>query len=398
VKALAEVVHDRIAMLRDIQHVQVDYAPDRYSGHPRQGGIFNFAPRNEIAVIYNRAACRYLEPADVRHDYHGYHGRAHQVLARSLDGGKTWDRQHDVIIFDETWPLEQRRAFLKQVETLPPPARDRINLASPDTAIFFGRTWAGEGHPPGMLAFALRSPDRGKTWESVPSPIHPPTDRGMILKDGHPLVQMPDGTQLGVMTHGPGVWLFGTDDDGITWDCIAQVCVDPTGFGRSTYAGLILLPSGRLQCYSLNIGGWRDAIQMNHSDDGGYAWSTPRPIVRWGQSPWASLRRSQSWAGADAFRKHYRSPWPLRLADGRLVVLFARRKPPFGIGVIVSENEGHTWSPEQILRNDASTPDLGYPVATEVSPGRIFTAYYMTLDDGNAFGGTRFIAGSHFLI
>ena len=45
---------------------------------------------------------------------------------------------------------------------------------------------------------------------------------------------------------------------------------------------------------------------------------------------------------------------------------------------------------------DGPTTDLGYPVATEAEPGRIFTAYYFTMDDGNGFGGTRYIAGSSF--
>ena len=90
----------------------------------------------------------------------------------------------------------------------------------------------------------------------------------------------------------------------------------------------------------------------------------------------------------------YNSPWPLRLEDGRIVVLFTRRKPPYGIGLILSQDDGETWSDEQVVRADASTRDIGYPVATEIEPGRIFLAYYYTLDDGNGFGGTRFIAGS----
>ena len=60
----------------------------------------------------------------------------------------------------------------------------------------------------------------------------------------------------------------------------------------------------------------------------------------------------------------YRSPWPMLLRDGRIVVIFARRKAPNGIGLIVSEDDGRTWSDEVILRNDAPSSDLGYPVAT----------------------------------
>ena len=94
----------------------------------------------------------------------------------------------------------------------------------------------------------------------------------------------------------------------------------------------------------------------------------------------------------------YRSPWPLRLRDGRIVVLFARRKAPPGIGLLVSEDDGATWSAEGIVRDDGSGGDLGYPVATELDDGRIFTAYYFMEDDGNNFGGTRHIAGSFFRV
>jgi hypothetical protein len=94
--------------------------------------------------------------------------------------------------------------------------------------------------------------------------------------------------------------------------------------------------------------------------------------------------------------KYYRSPWPMLLSDGRLVVVFARRKVPYGIGGIVSKDDGLTWSKEFVIRADGSTPDIGYPVATELDDGRIFTAYYFTVADGNRLGGSRFIGGSFF--
>lgn len=383
--------------LAELEHIDVDYARDRYAGHPRQGGIFNFGD-GEIAVIYNRAPCAYKNYSDVKHDLGGYHSRAQIILARSFDRGGTWDRGDDVVIFDERAPIEERRAFVQQVQASPTIARDRIDLAAADSAIFFGRTYAGEGRAPSMLCYALRSADRGHSWEPVPTPVQPPLGHGVVHKDGHPPVQMPDGTQLAAMTVGlptGGVVLYGSDDNGLSWEPLARVCEDPTGDGRPTYAGLLLLPSGRLQCYTLNIDGLRDAIQMNYSDDGGYSWSEPKPIVRWGRSPWAARRRETGTLQAAA-GKHYRSPWPMKLADGRTLVLFARRKIPRGIGLIVSEDDGATWSDEQILRADAPITDLGYPVATEVEPGRIFTAYYFTKDDGNGFGGTRYIAGSSF--
>ena len=66
------------------------------------------------------------------------------------------------------------------------------------------------------------------------------------------------------------------------------------------------------------------------------------------------------------------------------------------MGVVVSEDDGATWSTEAVIRADASDGGLSYPVATQLDDGRIFTAYYFMEDDGNNFGGTRYIAGSFF--
>ena len=52
--------------------------------------------------------------------------------------------------------------------------------------------------------------------------------------------------------------------------------------------------------------------------------------------------------------KFYRSPWPMLLKDGRILVLFTRRMPPLGIGGVVSEDEGKTWSQEFVVRKDAA--------------------------------------------
>ena len=122
-------------MLHDIEHIVVDCDRNRYAGHPRQGGIFQFGP-SEIAVLYNRAPCRYQEPADCAHDLGGYHSRSQQILTRSLDGGRTWKHADDVVVFDETRPIEERRAFVGQVDANPAIARERIDLNSPDAAVF----------------------------------------------------------------------------------------------------------------------------------------------------------------------------------------------------------------------------------------------------------------------
>lgn len=394
--------------IRDIRHLKICSSKDTYCGHPRQGGILNFG-NGEIALIHNHAPCAYRVKEDVQHDYFGYHRRATYLLQRSFDGGETWPESGNVEVFRECDPIEKRREFIAQYSETA--ERDDISLASPDTCTFFRVTYVGEADNRGMPApvlFCLRSPDRGRTWERVPTVIRPAHGYVGINRHNPRITKIPDGTFLasfscvlpgepsaeetfGARFTTAAIAVYGTDDDGLSWTLLSEVHRDPTGQGRPGYPTLLRLQSGRLQCYMLNIYGQHNAMMMSESEDA-YAWSSPRPIVRWGHSPWRKRRRPGQVGGYF----HYRSPWPLLLDDGRIVVIFGRRKAPYGIGGIVSEDQGRTWSDEFVLRDDCSGPDLGYPVATQLDDGRIFTAYYMTIEDGNAFGGSRHIAGTFF--
>ena len=77
----------------------------------------------------------------------------------------------------------------------------------------------------------------------------------------------------------------------------------------------------------------------------------------------------------------YRSPAALVTRDGRIVIVFGRRRPPYGIGGVISDDLGETWSQEFVLRDDGASGDCGYPVITELDDDRIFTAYYIAVAD-----------------
>ncbi len=391
-----------VGAIADVRHgKKLCYSQDRMCAHPRQCPIGNFG-NGEITVIHHHAPCAYAARTDVGHGMSGYKGRAKIFLQRSLDHGETWPSKHEVVIWDDSLPLDEKRAILGVADH--DVSRETIDLSSSDALVYFARPATGprgtEGDPT-IECFAFRSADRGRTWERVPTRVSPPSRMNYVHVDGAPPVKFDDATQLVVASCGPSPFtsalvVYGTDDNGLVWKPIAEIARDPTGLGRPTYGALLLLPTGRLQCYMLNIGGIHNAIQMCHSDDGGYSWSFPQPIVAWGQSPWTTLTRDHAWPGARRNGPLYRSPWPLLLRDGRIVVIFGRRHPPFGIGLIVSDDDGETWSAEAVIRADASDWDIGYPVATELDDGRIFTAYYYMQDDGNGLGGTRHIASSVF--
>lgn len=378
--------------VRQIEHVKLHGDRYSYCGHPRQCGLFYFG-RGELVALHNHAPCAYQKREDVQHDWYGYHKRSVVLLQRSTDGGRTWPGENEVVVWNEAAPLEERRKYLLDALNAP---RENIDLAKPESIVIFPRTFLGPNQfgTPQMAAFALRSPDKGKSWEKVPTVVLPPPGCYSASPDNTPIVRLPDGTLLfpnRAFGGRNGVDLYASTDSGLSWNFRTRIC-EPHG-----YPALVLLKSGRLQCYNYPLG-------MCYSDDGGKTWSARKLILPPKPSPWAD----------DDPLYHeelaHRSPTPHVLRDGRILLFFARRiGPRRGMGFIVSTDNGATWSPDQILRDDASVyqattaagrkvdySDIGYPLAAEMEDGRIFTTYYYMVNDGNGFGGSRFIAGTFF--
>ena len=98
-------------VLTDVRHTKLCYSKERYCGHPRQSGIFNYG-NGELAVLHSHAPSRYEVLTDISHSFtNGYAGRAKILLQRSFDHGETWPREHDVVVWDESLPLEEKRAI-----------------------------------------------------------------------------------------------------------------------------------------------------------------------------------------------------------------------------------------------------------------------------------------------
>ena len=377
-------------LISDVHHSRVCGSDNTYCGHPWIEGIYNFG-NNEVLVGHKHSPSDYSSLDNVRHA--AVHLRAKSLFQRSFDGGETWSERH--VLWDESAPEEERRAF---VESRGP--RPEIDLADPDSAIYFGRTMLGtvrDQEDADNVTFAIRSSDRGRTWEKHPTVIEPPPGKANVINSNHPSVRLPDGMYLTPLNTGPAqdVSIYASGDNGVTWDFLVRVAWDRSGLGLLAYPALILAPNGKLQLYMINCDGDWNCMLMSESEDG-YSWSVPRPIIRLGASPWLSRPIGQQSAYQLKQRVYYRSGWPMVLRDGRIAFIFGRRKPPHGIGLIVSEDSGATWSNEIILRDGAPTSDISYPVATELDDGRIFTAYYYVTEVGGEFGGPRHIAGTHF--
>jgi hypothetical protein len=113
------------------------------------------------------------------------------------------------------------------------------------------------------------------------------------------------------------------------------------------------------------------------SDDGGTSWNFLSRITDFGAP--ASL---------------------VVMPDGRVVAVYGYRLMPAGIRVKVSEDDGKSWGPELILRDDGGSWDLGYPNAWLTDDGKVGVIYWFNSKDDKiqVNGGVRHIQSSIFSI
>ena len=86
--------------------------------------------------------------------------------------------------------------------------------------------------------------------------------------------------------------------------------------------------------------------------------------------------------------------------DGRFVMVYGYRLKPSGMRCRVSEDQGKTWGPELIIRDDGGSWDLGYGNAWELPDGNIGVIYYFNsrFDRVKVNGGVRHIVRSIFSV
>ncbi|HEX6987631.1 MAG TPA: exo-alpha-sialidase [Planctomycetaceae bacterium] len=199
----------------------------------------------------------------------------------------------------------------------------------------------------------LRSEDGGATWSGCYRvPVNSP--HGPIrLSDGRLLYA---GKELWTKEERVGV--AESADDGKTWRWLADIPTRP-GDDHREYHELhaVETSSGRVvvQIRNHNRANAGETLQCE-SDDGGRTWSVPHPIGVWG------------------LPSHL-----LRLADGRLLMTYGHRRPPFGNQARVSADEGKTWSEPIVLSGDGAGGDLGYPSTVQLDGGTLVTVWYELL-------------------
>lgn len=201
----------------------------------------------------------------------------------------------------------------------------------------------------------IRSTDDGATWSSrYPVPVnspHGPTP----LADGRLLYA---GKELWTKEQRIGV--AESSDDGVTWRWLADIPARPGDDPRQYHElHAVEASPGRVIAHIRNHNKSNEGETLqSESDDGGKTWSVPHPIGVWG------------------LPSHL-----LKLTDGRLLMTYGHRRPPFGNQARLSTDEGRTWADPLTLSADGAGGDLGYPSTAQLDDGTLVTAWYERLKD-----------------
>lgn len=247
---------------------------------------------------------------------------------------------------------------------------------------------------PERQVFFRVSKDAGDSWSRS---VMLPLDGLYSLAAVESATVRPDGRCLlflsGVARQGSGSRpvVYRSTDDGASFHFLSWVVPRDDPFHGGTvqmYPRGLVLPNGRILCTVRIDRDWAGDMwtHVYRSDDGGRTWDFLSRISDFG-APAA----------------------PLLLRDGRLVMVYGNRLQP-SIRAVVSEDEGRTWGPELIVRDDGGSWDVGYPRAWEAAPGRVGALYYFNTREDPVqvqpaatgapwgAGGVRFIARSFFSV
>lgn len=375
-----------------------------------------------LAHCYNQVNIRLLKNGDLvaiyneeRFPYH--HDTGQTVVIRSRDGGQTWDPATRQVVLPYSPTLANwdcgiaelangtlivnltQCAFFKRGIRPEQPSWS----AEPMTEEWGDWTWAYRLR--GWIGtFVLRSTDNGQTW-SAPIPVN-------VLPLKHAGTRLgcwpqPDGALLmGVYGRIHGYWeegegestrsaLLRSDDGGENWEYYSTLAYDPASIIDFEEPALLRLKDGRLVCFlrtHVNPSGDAKNMVMIVSEDDGFSWTPPKWTNIWGYP--AEL---------------------IPLQDGRYLMVYGYRRPPYGVRGIVSE-DGLTWDVknEFIIREggvpgrntdeqpastlidpvsgrkrsgtvDWANPGLyqhiGYPSVVQLGDGTIVAAYHEWSDD-----------------
>ncbi len=317
------------------ENVIVYREPGRYGGWPANQGLWQWGDE----LVAGFTATYYKETTtDHRIDRTK---PSHRVQARSLDGGRTWRVEEDQ-------PYSDRKN-----EPAAVPLANPLDFTAPDFAMMFrfkslhtGPSWFYTTH------------DRCKTWQG-PFALEVEGVSGISTRTDLIPLGPRDCLMFGSCAKESDqkegrVFCARTSDGGLTWRLQGYLGEEPPKGGFAIMPGSVRTQGGAFLT-AVRKGKPEFTIELWRSDDLGVTWTKTSDVTgNIGGNP----------------------PATVLLPDGRLCVTYGYRKEPTGVRARLSADEGRTWSPEIILRDDGFDGDLGYPRTLVRPDGRILSVYY----------------------
>lgn len=327
------------SITKPMNHIIVYKEPGRFGGWPANHGIWSWG--NEILVGFERA---FYQANDKNHSI-VWDKPAELGLARSLDGGDTWD-------LESPGELAQRHenATLRE---------GGIDFGNPG----FAMKCSGD-------VFFI-SYNRGKIWQG---PFRFPDFGGKLTSRTDYLIQgsqeclfffsaFESKVEAGFQDR---AFCARTRDGGQTFEFLSWMTGEPINI-RSVMPSTVknskgILISAMRRRHDNQAGNsvkakcWIDVYQ---SADGGLTWEFLSKV-------------------ADIEGNNGNPPSMVCLQDGRLCVAYGYREAPFGMRARLSLDNGKTWGNEITLRDDGRSWDLGYPRMVQRPDGKLVTIYYFT--------------------
>lgn len=291
-----------------------------------------------MRVLANGELCAVFN--EERFPYH--HDSGQTLMVRSKDGGKTWTPPTVVLPWSETegnWDCgicQLKDGTLIVNLTITGFFKRGIKphgvswSSHPMTKEWGDWTWAYKTQ--GWLGtYVIRSTDDGATWSKpIPVNIRP-------MKHGGCRVgcwEMPGGELLMGLygrIHGyeeagenesTRSALMRSDDGGLNWEYYSTLAYDPANIIDYEEPAILRLDDGRLVCFlRTHTRPSEDAKNtvVVVSEDDGFSWTPPKWTNIWGYPHEA-----------------------IRLQDGRYLLIYGYRRPPYGVRGCISE-DGVTW-------------------------------------------------------
>ena len=333
------------------ENVTIFNEPGRYGGWPANHGLWQWG--DELVAGFEVAWFKHPindHAVDRSKPFENWQ-------ARSLDGGKTWTMENHLPFT----PLGH--------EPAPKPLSEPLDFTAPNFALMFRFGGLHEG--PSWFYTSL---DRCKTWQGPFSFAVEGIDKvctrtDLIILGKKDCLMFGSAAKLIDGKEGR-TFCARTTDGGLHWKLVSLIGPEPKE-GYAIMPSTVKLASGALITTIRQGGAKLNTIAAWRSDDLGQHWTSLGDVTPdIGSNP----------------------PALVQLQDGRLCLSYGVRRKPFGVHARISADEGRTWGPEIILRDDGLTGDLGYPRSLVRPDGKIFTIYYFNgpRDEDRTIQGTFF--------